>query len=74
MCGRFVSSRRQMIVRARSFLTLGLEHDRYPYLDLSPEDIVPPDSPEVPMGPFIVRCENDDLHLDAVFGVLSHNK
>jgi hypothetical protein len=47
---------------------------RYPYLDLSPEDIVPPDAPEVPMGPFIVRCENDHMQLDAVFGVLSHNK
>jgi hypothetical protein len=62
------------MIRARSFLTLGLEHDRYPYLDLSPEDIVPPDAPEVPMGPFIVRCENDHMHVDAVFGVLSHNK
>ncbi|KAI9438033.1 hypothetical protein H4582DRAFT_1952243 [Lactarius indigo] len=45
---------------------------RYPYLDLSPEDIEAPDSPEVPMGPFIVRCESDVLHVDAVFGVLSH--
>lgn len=47
---------------------------RYPYLDLSPEDIGPPDAPEVPMGPFVVRCENDHMHVDAVFGVLSHNK
>jgi len=45
---------------------------RYPYLDLSPEDIVPPDEPDVPMGPFIVRCENVDAHVDVVFGVLSH--
>ncbi|KAH9028984.1 hypothetical protein EDB85DRAFT_2116819 [Lactarius pseudohatsudake] len=45
---------------------------RYPYLDLSPEDIEAPDSPDVPMGPFIVRCESDVVHVDAVFGVLSH--
>jgi hypothetical protein len=43
-------------------------------LDLSPEDIEPPDAPDVPMGPFIVRCETDDLHVDAVFGVLSSHK
>jgi len=47
---------------------------RYPYLDLSPEDIEQPDAPDVPMGPFIVRCETDDLHVDAIFGVLSSHK
>jgi len=45
---------------------------RYPYLDLSPEDIGQPDAPPVPMGPFIVRCESDDVHVDAIFGVLTH--
>jgi hypothetical protein len=54
------------------FLTFGA--DRYPYLDLSPEDIEQPDAPDVPMGPFIVRCETDDLHVDAIFGVLSSHK
>jgi hypothetical protein len=49
--------------------------DRYPYLDLSPEDIERWDAPNVSMGPFIIRCERDDnefrVHTDALFGVLS---
>lgn len=47
---------------------------RYPYLDLSPEDIEPQDAPDTPMGPFVVRCESDDVHVDAVFGVLHSHK
>lgn len=53
-----------------------LEDHRYPYLDLSPEDIERRDFPDVSMGPFVMRCENDDnegrIHVDACFGVLSH--
>ncbi|KAN0114326.1 hypothetical protein V8E52_006822 [Russula decolorans] len=52
-----------------------LEDHRYPYLDLAPEDIERYDTPDVPVGPFIMRCENDvnelRIHVDAVFGVLS---
>lgn len=53
-----------------------LEDHRYPYLDLSPEDIERRDFPDVSMGPFVMRCENDvnecRIHVDACFGVLSH--
>lgn len=52
-----------------------LEDHRYPYLDLAPEDIEQYDTTDVPVGPFIMRCENDSnkspIHVDAVFGVLS---
>jgi hypothetical protein len=48
--------------------------DRYPYLDLSPEDIERWDAPDVSMGPFIMRCDRDDnelrIHADVFFGVL----
>src|SRR5260221_11142846 len=49
---------------------------RYPYLDLSPEDIERRDSPDVSMGPFVMRCENDDnecrIHVASHFGALWH--
>lgn len=49
--------------------------DRYPYLDLAPEDIERYDATDVPVGPFIMRCEDGSnefrVHVDAVFGVLS---
>ena len=50
-------------------------YNRYPYLDLAPEDIERYDTTDIPVGPFIVRCENDAnesrIHVDTVFGVLS---
>jgi hypothetical protein len=52
-----------------------LEDHRYPYLDLAPEDIERYDATDVPVGPFIMRCENGGnefrIHVDALFGVLS---
>lgn len=49
--------------------------DRYPYLDLAPDDIERWDAPDVSMGPFIMRCERDGneikIHVDAQFSVLS---
>ncbi|KAH9956373.1 hypothetical protein BC827DRAFT_1157821 [Russula dissimulans] len=52
-----------------------LRDHRYPYLDLAPEDIEQWDVPDVSMGPFIMRCENDEnrcrIHVDALFSVPS---
>ncbi|KAH9972648.1 hypothetical protein BGW80DRAFT_362490 [Lactifluus volemus] len=51
-----------------------LDDHRYPYLDLSPEDIERWDAPDVSMGPFTMRCDRDDdelrIHADVFFGVL----
>jgi len=52
-----------------------LEDHRYPYLDLAPEDIERYESKDIPVGPFIMRCENESnrcrIHVDALFGALS---
>jgi hypothetical protein len=56
------------------FLTVSVS-DRYPYLDLAPEDIERYDATDVSVGPFIMRCENDGkafrIRVDALFGELS---
>ncbi|KAI0265336.1 hypothetical protein BC834DRAFT_1041800 [Gloeopeniophorella convolvens] len=49
---------------------------RYPYLDLAPEDIERPDTPDTPLGPFVMRCEGAEegedggFCVEALFGVL----